>query len=113
MMERSSPLQTPIHPAELCQMGIAALHFDPTGRGKAGARRTLGAQNIKIWFRTAQCPNGRRSDRFQTVYNHSHFTRHFNGSWWGDPAKRPPVLVLDWEGPSDREIMTSGGTQWP
>ena len=26
-------------------------------------------------------------------------------------AKRPPVFVLDWEGPSDREIMTSGGTR--
>ena len=49
-------LQTPFIPQSLCQMGIAALHFDPTGRGKSWGEEDFGAQNIKIWFLDCSMP---------------------------------------------------------
>lgn len=105
-------LQTPIHPAELCQMGIAALHFDPTGRGKSWGEEDFGGaehQDLVSGLLNALMEDDRiDSKRCAIIAISLGISMAVGGAI---QAKRPPVFVLDWEGPSDREIMTSGGTR--
>ena len=105
-------LQTPIHPAELCQHGIAALHFDPTGRGESWGEEDFGGvehQDVVAGLLDALAAHPLLDSERQAVIAISLGVSMAIGG--AIQALKPPRFVLDWEGPSDREIMTSGGTR--
>ena len=103
-------LQTPIHPAELCNLGIAALHFDPTGRGDSWGEEDFGGpehQALVAGLIDALMSDERiDSNRCAVIGISLGISMAVGGAI---QAQKAPVFVLDWEGPSDREIMTSGG----
>ena len=93
-------------------MGIAALHFDPTGRGKSWGEEDFGGaehQDLVSGLLNALMEDDRiDSKRCAIIAISLGISMAVGGAI---QAKRPPAFVLDWEGPSDREIMTSGGTR--
>ncbi|MCA9687577.1 MAG: hypothetical protein KC457_35780, partial [Myxococcales bacterium] len=100
----------PVTADEVARLGCVALHFDPAGRGQSWGEEDFGGDEHQDDVATAVRYLAGRPDvdperiglvaiSFGVAMAVGAVVRH------GAPA----AWLLDWEGPSDREIITSGG----
>lgn len=105
-------MRAPVTPQEIARLGYVVLTFDPAGRGKSWGEEDYGGPE--------------HQDDLRVAIRHLLKTDGVNGqvgvlalslgiaaavgalATW--PDELPVRWLLDWEGPCDREIITSGGT---
>lgn len=104
--------QTPIQIHELCRLGIATLHFDPAGRGQSWGEEDFGGQehqdNVSELLRYLANHAQIDTQKIGIISISLGISMAVGGAIQSDV---PLLFLLDWEGPSDREIITSGGTR--
>lgn len=97
---------------EIARLGYTVLTFDPAGRGKSWGDEDYGGPEhqddlrvaVKHLLASPQC-DGRVG-----VLSLSLGIAASVGALVAWPQELPVRWLLDWEGPCDREIITSGGT---
>lgn len=102
---------SPISPAEIAALGYAVLAFDPAGRGQSWGTEDFGGPEHQDDLRVAirHLAGDPRVKGSIGVLSLSMGVAAAVGclSQYRD---LPVRWLLDWEGPSDREILTAGGT---
>lgn len=97
---------------EIARLGYTVLTFDPAGRGESWGEEDFGGPEhqddlrvvVKHLLASPQC------DRHVGVLSLSLGISAAVGALAQWPEELPVRWLLDWEGPCDREIITSGGT---
>ncbi len=96
-----------VNAAELAGSGYTVLVFDPAGRGESWGEEDFGGPEHQDDVRAAVVALGRECGRVGVLALSLGVAAAV-----GAAARWPeldPAFVLDWEGPCDREIITSGG----
>jgi len=97
--------------AELAGTGYTVLTFDPAGRGKSWGEEDFGGpehqDNIRAAFRAVRDDRGCNGHVGVLALSLGIAAATAALARWPDLNAR---FLLDWEGPCDREIITSGGT---
>jgi dienelactone hydrolase len=101
----------PVNTRELCSLGLVVMAFDPAGRGRSWGSEAYGGPEHQGDVRAAlRALAGRPDvdpDRIAIVACSLGGVSVAAALASGD---RPPVRFwIDWEAPSDREIITAGG----
>lgn len=108
--------QAPVTADEIARLGCVVIHFDPAGRGESWGEEDFGGAE--------------HQDNVCAALRHLGERYHFGPASLGivsvslgvsmavgaaaGVAGAPPAeiaWIIDWEGPSDREIITAGGTK--
>lgn len=97
---------------ELVSLGVAALRFDPAGRGESWGPEDYGGDehqdNVRVALRRLLDEPG--IERVGVLSISLGLTMAVGAlARWSDSL--PVEFLLDWEGPCDREIITAGGTR--
>jgi hypothetical protein len=101
----------PISADEVAALGAVVLHFDPAGRGRSWGAADYGGnehqEDVAVAFAHLAALEGVDATRVGVVALSQGVAmavgavaRRSLGARW----------LLDWEGPSDREVLTAGGT---
>lgn len=102
----------PVTAAEVARLGCTVLTFDPAGRGQSWGEEDYGGPEHQDNVKVALAHLAGRTDVDASrigIVAISLGVAMAVGAAAQDDA--PPVSwLLDWEGPCDREIITSGGT---
>ena len=102
--------RAPVSADEVAALGAVVLHFDPAGRGSSWGTEDYGGnehqEDVAIAFAHLAGLEGVDPRRIGIVA-----ISHGAAMALGAVARRSlrARWVIDWEGPSDREIMTGGG----
>ncbi|MDP6933845.1 MAG: hypothetical protein QGG40_13055, partial [Myxococcota bacterium] len=102
---------SPVTADEIARLGCLVMHFDPAGRGESWGEEDFGGIEHQDEVRSAITYLGGRPDvdgRRIGLVSISLGVSMALGAAADADAK--VAWVLDWEGPSDREIITAGGT---
>jgi hypothetical protein len=102
----------PLHPDELAQRGFVVMRFDPAGRGASWGEEDWGGAEHQDEVACLVRELARRPDvdrqRIGVVGISMGLVMAAGGAaLLGDEL----AWLLDWEGPSDREILTAGGAR--
>lgn len=103
--------RSPVSPEEIARLGYAVLSFDPAGRGQSWGEEDFGGPEHQDEIQVAVrhlAAHPRVSGRVGLL-SLSMGLVAAAGALADDPDL-PVAWLLDWEGPCDREILTSGGT---
>lgn len=101
----------PINAKEVASMGWIVMTFDPAGRGESWGEENYGGlehqDNVRIALRHLAVQADVDQNRLGVLSISLGLCMACGAlaNWSENPAK----WLLDWEGPSDREIITSGG----
>lgn len=101
----------PVNADEVARLGCVVLHFDPAGRGESWGEEDMGGPEHQDNVATAIGHLRSRPDVDPArigVVSISLGVSMAVGALTRAGAQA--AWLLDWEGPSDREIITSGGT---
>lgn len=103
-------VNNPVNASEIAALGFAVLTLDPAGRGESWGEEDFGGlehqDNVRIaleWMLKDGAVDGTVG-----VLSLSLGVAAAVGALAG--SKLPVRWLVDWEGPSDREIITAGGT---
>jgi hypothetical protein len=101
--------RAPISADEVAALGATVLHFDPAGRGRSWGAEDYGGsehqEDVALAFAHLAGLEGVDPRRIGVVA-----ISHGSAMAIGALARSVDARwVVDWEGPSDREIMTGGG----
>jgi hypothetical protein len=102
--------RAPISADEVAALGAIVLHFDPAGRGRSWGEEDYGGnehqEDVAVAFEHLAGLDGVDARRIGVVA-----ISHGSAMAIGALARRSlgARWIIDWEGPSDREIMTGGG----
>ncbi len=102
----------PVNAAEVASMGFVVLHFDPAGRGGSWGEEDYGGlehqDNVRVALRHLAGLDQVDPDRLGVVAISLGIAMACGGL--AHLGKEPAVQwLIDWEGPSDREIICAGG----
>ncbi len=97
---------------EVARLGYAVLSFDPAGRGESWGEEDFGGAEHQDDLRVAIQYLLERPDVAGVgVLALSYGIVAAAGALARYPAELPVRWLVDWEGPSDRDIITTGGTR--
>jgi hypothetical protein len=98
--------------AEIAQLGYAVLTFDPAGRGESWGTEDFGGAEHQDDLRVAVAALLAAADVAGVgVLSLSYGIVAAAGALSRFADELPVRWLVDWEGPSDREIITTGGTR--
>lgn len=105
-------LLAPVSADEVARLGMVVLRFDPAGRGKSWGEEDFGGpehqDDVAACVRHLASRPDVDPDRIGILCVSLGVGMGVGAAARGD---LPVAWVLDWEGPCDREIITSGGTR--
>jgi hypothetical protein len=100
--------RAPISADEVAALGAVVVHFDPAGRGRSWGEEDYGGnehqEDVAVAFAHLAGLDGVDSRRIGIVA-----ISHGLAMAIGAATRLDARWLIDWEGPSDREIMTGGG----
>lgn len=100
----------PITADEVARLGLVVLHFDPAGRGKSWGEEDMGGPEHQDEVSAAVHYLAARPDVDPLRVGVASISLGVAMAVGGVANEGAPAAwVLDWEGPCDREIITSGG----
>lgn len=106
-----STWMAPITAAEVARAGCVVLTFDPAGRGKSWGEEDYGGpehqDEVRLALRHLAARPDVDADRIGIISISLGIAMAVGGAASSDV---PISWLMDWEGPCDREIITSGGT---
>lgn len=98
--------------AEIARLGYAVLAFDPAGRGESWGEEDFGGPEHQDDLRVAILALlGTRHVTSVGVLSLSYGIVAAAGALARFGDELPVRWLIDWEGPSDREVITTGGTR--
>ncbi|MCB9744316.1 MAG: hypothetical protein H6741_13360 [Alphaproteobacteria bacterium] len=104
----------PLNAGELAAAGVAALRFDPAGRGDSMGAEDYGGpehqDEVRVALKALLAHPAVDPGRVGVV-SISLGLAMAVGALARWPEELPVRFLLDWEGPCDREIITAGGTR--
>lgn len=104
--------QAVVGAAEVARLGYVVLTFDPAGRGRSWGEEDYGGpehqDDVRVAFRHLLASS--HADGRVGVLSLSLGIASAIGALARWPEELPARWLVDWEGPCDREIITSGGT---
>ncbi len=108
--------QAPVSADEIARLGCMAVHFDPAGRGESWGEEDFGGPEHQDDVATVVRYLAERKDVEAShigIVSISLGVCMAVGSAAGAGGATPAEVawLVDWEGPSDREIITAGGTK--
>lgn len=97
---------------EIVSLGVAALRFDPAGRGESWGAEDYGGpehqDDVRVVLRRLLAEPGIQRVGVVSISLGLAMAVGALARW---PDELPVEFLLDWEGPCDREIITAGGTR--
>jgi hypothetical protein len=105
-----STWMAPITAEEVARAGCVVLTFDPAGRGKSWGEEDYGGpehqDEVRVALRYLAAHSGVDASRIGVIAISLGIAMAVGGVAGSDV---PVAWLMDWEGPCDREIITSGG----
>ena len=106
--------QAPVSAAEVARLGCVVMTFDPAGRGDSWGEEDYGGpehhDDVRVCLDYLAARPDVDEDRIGVVAISYGITMAV-GALASPELRAPAAWLLDWEGPSDREIITTGGTR--
>jgi hypothetical protein len=103
---------SPVTAEEVARLGCTVLTFDPAGRGESWGEEDYGGpehqDDVQVALAHLAGRTGVDADRLGVVAVSLGVAMAVGAL--ARPETTPVAWMLDWEGPCDREIITSGGT---
>ncbi len=102
-------LAPPVSADEVARLGCLALHFDPAGRGESWGEEDMGGPEHQDDVATAIRYLAERPDVDPTRIGVVAISLGVAMAVGAVAGGAEAAWLIDWEGPCDREIITSGG----